>query len=96
MAKKVVSREAAGGGSLGGFSDMTVRALAERLGTVWGRGAAARGEGRPQPGMSPGPLSQDQPFTHPLPAPRFLAQLWLCRHHAVRPGAGHLPSLLPA
>ena len=48
---------------------MTVRALAERLGTVWGRGAAARGEGRPQPGMSPGPLSQDQPFTHPPPAP---------------------------
>ena len=45
MAKKVVSREAAGGGSLGGLSDPTVRALAERLGMVWGRGAAARGEG---------------------------------------------------
>lgn len=65
---------------------MTVRALAERLGTVWGRGAAVRGEGGPQPGMSPGPLSQDQPFTHPPPAPRFLAQLCLCHHHAVRPG----------
>lgn len=46
---------------------MTVRALAERLGTVWGRAAVARGEGAPQPGMSPGPLPQDQPFIHPPP-----------------------------
>lgn len=43
MAKKVVSREAAGGGSLGGLSDVTVTALAERLGTVW--------EGAQQPGV---------------------------------------------
>lgn len=43
MAKKVVSREAGGGGSLGGLREVTVGALVERLEVVSGRGTNARG-----------------------------------------------------
>ena len=67
----MVSREAGGEGSLGGLRGMTVRALAERLGMVWGRAAVARGEGVHSLGCRRVPCHRTSRSF--MPRPRFLA-----------------------